>query len=164
MAWQQAPETVAVQDVVRTQRLEVTNAEGEVVAVLSAVNADPDIVTGYHPNGVKRFQVRVRDNKFEGTYTQWSLWGTKSEEGDYKDGKRHGLWREWRGSTVTAQGAYADGRPTGIWIRWSYRTGEKVSEGERDDGESVGNWRFWNNDGSIDQEKTGFYEDGVKIR
>ena len=178
MAWQQDPQTVAVQNVVRAQRLELTNAEGEVVAVLSAVNADPEIVTGYYDHGAKRFQARVRDNNWHGKFTRWDVLGRKMEEGDYRNGLRHGLWVSWdsdeyggiggqisrsRPAYRRTQGAYADGVRTGIWTEW-HSGGEKYSEGEYDDDQMAGNWRFWNDDGSIDQEQTGFYENGVKIR
>ena len=43
-------------------------------------------------------------------------------------------------------------------------TTQKESEGDLQDGVMVGNWRFWDDDGSIDEEKSGFYENGVKIR
>ncbi len=32
------------------------------------------------------------------------------------------------------------------------------------DGKRVGDWKFWHDDGSIDEEQVGVYEDGVKIR
>jgi ATP-dependent Clp protease ATP-binding subunit ClpC len=47
-----------------------------------------------------------------------------------------------------------------VWTHW-YESGQKQSEGcYRDDQQRQGHWTFWNEDGSIDEARTGFYEDG----
>lgn len=163
----QDPETVAVQNVVRTQRLELTNADGQVVAVLAAAEQTEGVVTAYHDNGLKAWQVRIRDNQYEGRYVGWNQRGIKFEEGDYQNGSQHGLWRFWRAgydsSYLRSQGAYANGAKTGIWTTW-YSADQKESEGEWRNEFMVGPWTYWNEDGSIDEELTGFYENGVKVR
>ena len=53
MTWPQDPETVTVQNVVRAQRLELTNEKGEVVAVLQAASESA-------PQGQPGFQSQAR--------------------------------------------------------------------------------------------------------
>ena len=168
----QDPETVSVQNIVRTQRLELTNANGEVVAILTGAEQEEGVVTAYYDNGVKMWQVPVRNNVYEGKYVRWDQLGIKLEEGEYKEGVRHGLWRFWDSDRVGLfwgysylhmQGAFANSLRTGIWTDW-HTADQKESEGEWQNDHMVGPWTFWNEDGSIDEERTGFYENDVKIR
>ena len=48
-------------------------------------------------------------------------------------------------------------------VQWD-TTGNQRAEGEDDADKNIGDWTFWNEDGSIDEESTGSYENGVKIR
>lgn len=47
----------------------------------------------------------------------WTDRGNKKErEGDYRAGKRHGLWSEWVDGSLSFQGTYADGKPDGDFV------------------------------------------------
>ena len=45
----------------------------------------------YYPNGMKWWEVTLKDGKEDGLWTQWNENGQKSEERNYKDGER--LWQ-----------------------------------------------------------------------
>lgn len=130
---------------------------------------DSEVVTGYYENGVPSFRARVRDNKYEGTYTEWSRRGVKTMEGEYRARIKHGVWTEWNGIEQTrarerSQGQYRGGDKSGIWSTWSEETGLKTSEGEWDGRAMVGHWTFWRADGSIDEDRSGRYESGRKVK
>ncbi len=46
-----------------------------------------------------------------------------------------------------------------VWTHW-YESGQKQSEGTYEKRKRQGHWTFWNEDGSIDEERTGIYEEG----
>ena len=59
--------------------------------------------------------------------------------------------------------------PNGAWvkegpaIRWT-RDGRKLEEGSYRDGKREGQWTFWNEDGSIDESRSGIYENDVRVQ
>ena len=93
-------------------------------------------------------------------------------EGVYA-GLRDGLWKNWERESdgwvdstetyLSSSGPLLRGKRHGIWTFW-YGNGRKSSEGEFRDNFLAGDWTFWSQDGSIHEEETGFYENGVKIR
>ncbi len=46
-----------------------------------------------------------------------------------------------------------------VWTHW-YESGQKQSEGTYENRKRQGQWTFWNEDGSIDEDRTGVYEEG----
>ena len=54
--------------------------------------------------------------------------------------------------------ATENGRPSGPWTTW-YDSDKKASEGGYEDGVKAGDWTFWKEDGELDEERTGPYED-----
>jgi hypothetical protein len=50
----------------------------------------------------------------------------------------------------------------GAYVAWS-RSGKKLEEGNYHVGKRNGPWTFWSEDGSIDEERSGVYQDDVKI-
>jgi antitoxin component YwqK of YwqJK toxin-antitoxin module len=168
------PSLVPVQQALRTGKIELTNLQGKVVAVLQAVERPGEFVVGYHPNGVKSFEAQMKDGNYHGPYCSWWPDGMKSNEGVYLDGRRHGLWASYADRTadsgilkaalVTSRGNYQKGVKTGKWEGW-HANGKKRSEGEYDEkGAMAGDWQFWNPDGSVDAQKTGKYENGKRVQ
>ena len=65
-------------------------------------------------------------------------------------------------ATIQEPGIKVDGRRVTcrlVWTFW-YDNGQKQSEGGYVNGKRHGQWTFWNEDGSIDEERTGYYEEG----
>lgn len=83
--------------------------------------------------------------------------------GEYRDGKRHGEWSYfYPEGTRHQRGAYVDGRRHGLWTEW-YAEGKLRSEIEWQDGERHGRATFRNLDGTLDTQRSGTYERGVKV-
>ena len=51
--------------------------------------------TGYHENGQKSYQGRMKSGQGVGRWTHWYPNGQKKAEGELVKGKRHGPWRLW---------------------------------------------------------------------
>ena len=76
------------------------------------------------------------------------LGGGKEFEGSYKDGKRHGLWTEWRKSgEKLREETYNYGKEDGLWTWW-YQNGQKQIEETYKDGDLISE-KNWNEDGSV---------------
>lgn len=50
----------------------------------------------------------------------------------------------------------------GPFVRWT-RAGRKLEQGIYTDDKRTGPWTFWNEDGSVDRERSGVYENDVKV-
>ena len=93
MAWQDKnKKEPRIQNVLRTRRLELANANGEIVAVLqaAATEEEPGWLTEYHDNGRPKWRAKIKNNRYGGEYTEWYPNGLKSEEGRYSQGRKHG--------------------------------------------------------------------------
>jgi antitoxin component YwqK of YwqJK toxin-antitoxin module len=83
-------------------------------------------------------------------------------EGEYRDGRREGLWRVTEEGTgalcweVTWSGGMWDGPSTSWWPN-----GNKEKRGDYHEGHNDGRWRFWFETGRLAAE--GFYEAGRKV-
>ena len=53
--------------------------------------------------------------------------GQKKSEGNFKDGKRDGVYNSWyKNGQIKSETAYKDGKTHGKWIRW-HGNGQKLS-------------------------------------
>jgi len=151
----------AIRDVLRTRRLELANAKGAVVAVLSAPEEqeEPGWLTDFHDNGRRKWRAQVANNRYEGQYTAWWPNGLKSEEGTFVKGKKHGLFTTFHeNGQQKAVGAYSDGVMTGIWTFW-HDNGQKQSEGIFEDDKKVDTWKEWHKNGKLAATRS--YKNGV---
>ena len=66
--------------------------------------------------------------------------------------------------TVTGitQGAFRNGKKDGSWVRY-YSVGQLETKGNYKDGKKDGPWVFHNEDGTVDEEYTGTFKNGVKV-
>jgi antitoxin component YwqK of YwqJK toxin-antitoxin module len=69
----------------------------------------------------------------------------------YENGQ---LWRK-----VT----YKDGELNGLWEDY-YENGQLWEKGTYKDGERDGIWEFYKRDGSLNNSRSGYYENGRKVR
>ncbi len=68
MVWQdknKKKKEPVIQNLLRTRRLELANANGRVVAVLQAVEkeAEPGWLTEYHDNGRRKWRAKIKNNR-----------------------------------------------------------------------------------------------------
>ncbi len=92
---------------------------------------------------------------FTGTWVTWHVNGQKSNESDYKDGKRHGSFTAFHDNGQKAYQHHHNGPATG----W-HRDCSNAYIGINKDGKPEGTWIFWNEDGSVD---TIEYKNGVYV-
>jgi antitoxin component YwqK of YwqJK toxin-antitoxin module len=89
----------------------------------------------------------------------------KSEEGDYIDGVREGGWRFYDDSGfLIKKGNYRNGRKNGLWEKWHMREelrgGELAAMGEYYDDVKVGDWLYQYVSGEV--EASGKYVNGKR--
>jgi len=69
------------------------------------------------------------------------------KEGDYKNGKRNGIWTTYYENGVKFhEGELVDGKESGKWISW-YENEKKMREGFFKDGLMTGKWMEWYENG-----------------
>jgi len=82
-------------------------------------------------------------------------------EGNYRNGKKEGLWVSWyRGGEKASEGNYRNGKKEGLWISWNYN-GQKLDEGNYRNGKLEGLWIIWWNNGRKWEERN--YRNGELI-
>lgn len=139
----------AIQDILRTRRLEIADARGAVVAVLQAAEEkeEPGWLTDFHANGRRKWRAQIANNRYEGQYTAWWPNGLEQEKGTYLKGKKHGLFTTFhQNGQPHENGAYSDGLRTGIWTEW-HDNGQKKAEGVYDDDRKTDTWKAWHQNG-----------------
>ena len=89
--------------------------------------------------------------------------GQKKGEGNFKDGKRDGLWTEWhKNGQKWTETNWKDGKPNGLATEW-YENGQKEVEANLKDGKLM-SVMVWKSDGEkcpVTNVKDG---DGVGVR
>lgn len=139
----------AIQDILRTRRLEIADARGAVVAVLQAAEEkeEPGWLSDFHDNGRRKWRAQVANNRYEGQFTAWWPNGLEQEKGTYLKGRKHGLFTTYHQNGQPHQiGAYSDGLRTGIWTEW-HDNGQKKAEGVYDDDRKTDTWKTWHANG-----------------
>jgi len=75
--------------------------------------------------------------------------GEKDTEGEIKDGKKDGKWKQWyNNGKLWIEEQYSEGIKNGTFIVY-YPNGEKNYAGEYKYGMPTGTWKFWNEKGEI---------------
>jgi hypothetical protein len=64
---------------------------------------------------------------------------------------------------VIGLGEYVEGKPIGRWSYW-YETGQREGDGVWRHGRKCGLWIHWELDGRVDEDRTGEYANGRRIR
>ena len=68
----------------------------------------------------------------------------------------------WSDGAVKSSVVYVDGSREGAREQW-YPSGVTECRGAYSHGAREGPWTFWNEDGSIDQERSGEYREGKRV-
>jgi antitoxin component YwqK of YwqJK toxin-antitoxin module len=75
--------------------------------------------------------------------------GKKKIEGNFKNGKREGLWRAWfPDGTLWSEGEYREGEEMGLKTVY-YENGNKFFSGKIQNGKRKGEWSFWDKEGKL---------------
>ena len=128
-----------------------------------------DTVKTYWKNN-KLMSVGVEAQGLEqGHWVYYHINGMKWTEGDYRDGKKVGVWKVWFDNGKLAQEYNAENGPFTSW----YQSGQVESKGQFANGKRSGNWTFYHTNGklfkevtyvadSVDGPVTEYFDDGAK--
>ena len=111
----------------------------------------------YYADGTVKSITTYRDSVKDGKYISFYENGNKLQEGQYKNGKKDGAWKEWskHGSLITEQNCKALEDETCFIKSWY---GKDRLEGKYKGGLREGVWKRWHENGQIKEEK--FYKGG----
>ena len=88
---------------------------------------------------------------------------TGRQQGSFKNGKEEGPWvNYWDNGQLRLKGDYKNGTSDGPWVTY-YENGQLRSKGDFKNGTQEGPWVCYKRDGTVDEEITGTYKDGVKV-
>lgn len=113
------------------------------------------------PNGMDV----VEERRADGTLWSLSYWdGLLSCEGELRNGTEYGPWRYWNKDGVMASRIVYDeeGRRARGEAWHPDGTNELVEHHEK--GKQDGLCCYWKTDGTLDREKSGFYESGRRVQ
>jgi hypothetical protein len=99
---------------------------------------------------------------------RWGLWTyeyVRAEQKPAPDGIVHTYFTSIEASSLglEARGEYARDVFAGEWRFW-YPNGKPRAVGSFNEGKLSGEWKFWLADGSIDEQRSGTYSEGVRAR
>ncbi len=109
---------------------------------------------GFYPEGRLKLEYTYyldkKGRKIEqGPFTKWHENGQIMIEGNFRDGKEEGIWKEFlRNGVIKTGGGYQGGVKEGLWIIY-YPGGQKHFEGFYHNGEKEGEWIEYTADGKI---------------
>jgi len=119
--------------------------------------------TLWHSNGVKRGEGFFRGGRKQGRWTWWYESGQKRWEGTYVDDEPRGPERGWfENGQVEYVGTFVEERRDGPYERW-HDNGQAAARGTYRQGRREGEFRYWSYEGELDRERSGLYEDDVKV-
>ena len=89
---------------------------------------------------------------------------TGKRQGKLKNGKKVGPWVSYhKNGQLYEEGTFKDGKKKGPWVEY-WRNGELGSKGTYKDGKGEGPWVGYHEDGTVNQEWTGTFKDGKKVK
>ena len=131
--------------------------EGYSIGNINPGNHPPEDGIWEYDGPFVSIRTTYRDWRKNGHHREWtSQNGEILVEGNYKDGKKDGLWTQYRqggdydNSTGIKlfQNTYKDGRINGLTRKY-YSSGEKELEGYLKGTQKIGLWTFYLKDGSV---------------
>jgi len=109
-------------------------------------------------------QGSFKDGKRYGPWVRYWGNGQLRDKRTYKDEKRDGPWvRYWSTGQLWEKGTYKGGKEDGPWVVY-WTNGQLWSKGTWKDGKRYGPWVRFNKDGTVNEELTGTFKDGVKVK
>jgi hypothetical protein len=115
------------------------------------------------PRPPKYLKIAERQELVDGILTAYYESGIIAEQGEW-DGAQQGIWVSWdRGGAKVMQGSYVNGLAEGLWEVY-YPSGQLRCQGTCRAGKRDGRFTYWNEDGAIDESRSGVYRDDLLIR
>jgi len=100
-----------------------------------------------YQSGEKELKGNFKNGKKDGLWTKWLENGQKEEEETFKDGEKDGKWTNWyENGQKELEVTYKDGKEDGLYTRW-FENGQKSWEGTYKDGKKISS-KGWNEDGT----------------
>jgi antitoxin component YwqK of YwqJK toxin-antitoxin module len=110
-----------------------------------------------------KVQGSFKKGKWDGPWVSYHDNGQLLGKGSYKDGKLDGPWVWYHDNgQLSGKGTWKDGKLDGPWV-WYHDNVQLRSKGTYKDGNRDGPWVYYNRDGTVDEEWTGTFKDGVKV-
>ena len=101
---------------------------------------------GLYKNGQKKSEGNWKNGKLHGLITEWYENGQKKTQGHFKDGKEDGLQTSWYESGQKKDEVNGkDGKADGLWVLW-HENGQKRFQGNFNDGKEI-IAKYWNSKG-----------------
>ena len=117
----------------------------------------------YYQSGKIRAEGPKAGSKSVGFWRYFAEDGTLQSDGEFKDGKKTGVWTNYYASgKVSARGALVSDEPSGQWEYWS-EEGKPSSAGSYEKGKKTGKWTSWSPSGNITSETTYAGESGEYV-
>jgi len=117
-----------------------------------------------HENGVIDEQGAYENDLEIGRWKWWYENGQRKAIGQFENGLEVGTWTWWHeNGAVLGEGQYENGEGYGPWKLY-HENGNLWKEGNYVGGELSGRWSFYFPSGMVDEEHTGIYEAGVKVK
>ena len=111
-----------------------------------------------------KIQGSFKNGKKHGPWVSYHDNGQLYYKGTYEDGKKDGPWvTYWSHGQVWNKGTYKDGKEDGPWVRF-WDNGQLHSKGTYKDGKEDGPWVGYWFTGTVWDEVTGTFKNGVKVK
>jgi antitoxin component YwqK of YwqJK toxin-antitoxin module len=108
-------------------------------------------------------QWTFRNGKADGVYLSYHDNGELASKGTYKNGERDGLWVTYHTSgRLLIKETLKEGQREGPW-EYYFVNGRLREKGSYKNGKREGPWIDYDKTGTVDEELTGTYENGVKV-
>ncbi len=109
-----------------------------------------------------KIQGWFKDGKEDGKWIAYHDNGQLYYKGEYKDGKQEGVWvGYWENGQLDYKGEYKNGKREGEWVQY-WNNGQLNYKAKYFNGLEEGNWVVYGVDGSLIEEYSGFFRNGVK--
>ena len=117
------------------------------------------------PESVDFKDLVKRDGLYYKKFTEVPFTGktTGKIQGSFKNGKKHGPWVIYHDNDqLQTKGTWKDGKKYGPWVTY-HDNGQLWTKGTIKDGKGDGPWVGFFKDGTVNDEYTGTFKNGVKI-
>lgn len=103
----------------------------------------------FYPNGQMASSIEYRQGKKHGLYRKWYEDGLLSFESEYLDGKQHGTARTWwRNGILRSESNFQNGVPNGVQKQW-YSSGALFKKINLVNGKEQGLQQAWRRNGKL---------------
>jgi len=137
---------------------ELTWHEG-IIILISDETPITGIVYSEHENGQLEWEGNYKAGKKDGLFRYWYESGQLSEEENYKAGKKDGEHKQWyKNGQLSDKTNFKDGEKDGVNRSW-YENGQLSEERNYKAGKKDGLWTGWHENGQSQYVKN--YKDGV---